>query len=217
MPRYCLILAAATEWDEEDRIRGDLDVPVSTGGRAELESRLREVARYKFRQCWAGTDQPADETAARVADVTHCRLRHHPGLREVRLGVWQGLLRSDVRRKHRRVYAEWLEDPARSVPAGGESLSQVADRVRVALHDIARRTRADELVALVLSPTVAAVVACLVEERPLATLWQVQDAAPPLRVVGPPVAAAPGTGQNAQAEPARPAVAAAPGAPARTR
>lgn len=211
MPRYLLIRSAATEWDEEDRIRGDLDVPVSAAGRTELEARLRDVARYKFRLCWAGTDQPADETAARVAAVTRGRLRHHAGLREVRLGVWQGLLRSDVRRKHRRVYAEWLEDPERFGPSAGESLAVAAARVRGALHDIGRRARPDELVALVVSPIVAAVVACTVEQRPLATLWQVHDAAAPLRVVGPPV----GTGHNAPPAPPRPAATAAPGTPAR--
>lgn len=216
MPRYLLIRAAATEWDEEDRIRGDLDVPVSAAGRAELEARLRDVARYKFRQCWAGTDQPADETGSRVAAVTGCRLRHHAGLREVRLGLWQGLLRSDVRRKHRRVYAEWLEDPARFVPAGGEALSQVAERVRAALRDIGGKARPEELIALVTAPLVAAVVACTVEERPLRQLWQVHDAAAALRVVGARV----GTGvepenrseNNGPVSPPRPAAMAAPSA-----
>lgn len=216
MPRYLLIRAAATEWDEDDRIRGDLDVPVSAAGLAELEGRLRDVARYKFRQCWAGTDQPADETAARVAGVTRCRLRHHAGLREVRLGLWQGLLRSDVRRKHRRVYAEWLEDPARFVPAGGEALSQVAERVRSALRDIGGKARPDELIALVTAPLVAAVVTCTVEARPLRDLWHLHDAAAPLRVVGTPVSAGVESENrsenNGPGSPPRPAAMAAPGA-----
>ena len=98
MARYLVIRTAATEWDEEDRIRGDFDVPVSVAGRAELDARLPEVQRYNFRQCWTGTDQPTTETAERVAAATGSRLRKHDGLREIHQGMWQGLLRSDVRR-----------------------------------------------------------------------------------------------------------------------
>jgi len=196
MSRYLLIRAAATEWDEEDRIRGDFDVPCSAAGLAELDTRMREIARYNFRQCWVGTDQPADETAQRIAAARGCRLRHHPGLREVRMGLWQGLLRSDVRRKHRRVYAEWLDDPERFCPAGGEPLARVVGRVQGALRDVARKARADELVALVVSPFVGAIVQCTVEGRPLREVLTVRAGAGPLQVVGAPVAATTDSGQN---------------------
>ena len=184
MPRYLLIRSGATEWDDEDRIRGDFDIPLSAAGRAEVTARLREIKPYNFRACWAGTDQPADETASILQDKLGCRVRHHPGLREVHRGFWQGLLRSDVRRKHRRVYAEWQEDPEGICPPSGEPLGDAVTRVGGALREIGRRHRPDELVALVCSTMVAALVQCAVEDVPVGQVLHALEAAPPLALLG---------------------------------
>ena len=184
MPKFLLIRAAATEWEEEDRIRGDFDIPLSAGGRSELTDRLKEIGHYNFRHCFAGTDQPADETAQEVATAAGCKLRHLPGLRAVHLGTWQGLLRSDVKRKHRRVWSQWVEDPQRVRPAGGESLHAVERRVDTALREIERRHKPDEVVALICSPLVGAVVQCIVESVTLTRSLEIMEAAPMVQILG---------------------------------
>ncbi len=204
MARYLIIRTAATEWEEEDRISGDFDEPVSVAGRAELDARLPEDQRYNFRQCWTGTDQPTTETAERVAAATGSRLRKHDGLREIHQGMWQGLLRSDVRRKHRRVFAEWQDDPERICPAAGEPLATVAARLRSALRDIGRKTRGDELVAIVVAPLVGALLECLVSGRPTADVLQVRDRAPALQVLAGVVAPPGPNGQNGPEQQAPP-------------
>lgn len=209
MAKYLLISAAATEWEEEDRIRGDFDIPLSANGRAELQVRLREIGHYHFRHCFAGADLPADETAHAIAAATGCRVRHLPGLRAVHLGTWQGLLRSDVRRKHRRVWSQWIEDPQRVRPSGGESLHEVEVRVDQALREIARRHRSDEVVAVVCSPLVGAVVQCILQSVTLSRSLEVMEASPSLQLLqgqptgtpgrdveGTPVPPAPRLGQN---------------------
>jgi broad specificity phosphatase PhoE len=204
MPKLLLIRAADTEWEEEDRIRGDFDIPLSADGRAELDARLKEVAHYNFTHCYCGTDQPAHETGRAVADHTGAKLRHLPGLRAVHLGTWQGLLRSDVRRKHRRVWSQWTENPQRVRPAGGESLHEVEVRVDAALRDVERRHKPGEVVALVCSPLVGAVAQCIVESVTLSRSLLVQEASPALQLLGEQPGGTPGRQPDWTPEPPAP-------------
>ena len=182
--RVLLIRAGATEWDAEDRFRGDLDLPLSAAGRAEVVARARQVEPYRFAVLWAGSDQPARETAALLAEATGRRFRTHPGLREVALGYWQALVRGDVRRKHRRCHAEWSEDPSGTCPPGGEPLPAAATRLTAALADIARRQRGDALLAVVCGPFAAATLTCLLTDRPLRECHAALADTPPVAVVG---------------------------------
>ena len=71
----------------------------------------------------------ARATAAAVADAVGAGLVLDDGLVETDFGRWDGLSFAEVRERWPAEHAAWLADPA-TAPPGGESVNQVARRVR---------------------------------------------------------------------------------------
>ncbi|MCI0339642.1 MAG: histidine phosphatase family protein [Planctomycetales bacterium] len=210
MPKILLIRAGGTAWDEEGRLRGTLDIPLSAAGIEEARARAKEAAAWRLRAVWTGTDQPARETARLVAAAVGVRVRAHEGLREPSLGLWQGLLKAEALRKHRRAFAQWGADPTAVSPPGGEPLEAAAARVAGALREVVGRARSADVVACVASPLASALVACAVLGRPAREAFAVLEATPAVAVLDP---GAPPAGRAPAVPPAAAAVTPAPPAP----
>ena len=74
----------------------------------------------------------AIERASRAAGVTVTR-RPDPGFLEIHQGEWQGLHRDEVDARYGAELATWRRAPLEAWAPGGESLPEVAARVRPAL------------------------------------------------------------------------------------
>ena len=78
--------------------------------------------------------QRAGEVAAALARLTGARLRRDDRLTEQDFGAWEGQAWTSLPRAE---LAAWTADPLRTRPGGGESLSDVLDRVRRAWTTLA--------------------------------------------------------------------------------
>jgi len=72
------------------------------------------------------------ETAAAVADRLGLDVRIDDGLRETDFGAWEGLTFGEVRERYGDDLTAWLADPETAPTGGGESFTEVADRVAAA-------------------------------------------------------------------------------------
>ena len=80
----------------------------------------------------------AQETAAIVAGVLGLEVRTEPGFAEAAFGEWDGLDFATVRARWPRELQAWLDSPA-VAPPGGESLDDVATRVRLGRDKVQAR------------------------------------------------------------------------------
>lgn len=62
--------------------------------------------------------------------------RPEPGFLEIGQGAWEGLHRDEIRARYGELLAAWRQTPTRAWAPGGESLAQVAARVRPALAGV---------------------------------------------------------------------------------
>jgi len=83
------------------------------------------------------------------------------------VGLWEGRLQEDLEERCPRSYRQWIEDPASVTPPQGEAASEAEDRVLVEIAKIADKVKSERpTVAVVLRPTVYALVRCWVEGLP---------------------------------------------------
>src|SRR5689334_15274907 len=129
MTHVLLIHAGPTPWDEENRLTGAHSLP-STPPTALYLCNSNEACR-----------QVGDMLAERFS----LRIRDKPALDEMRLGLWEGLTRDEVRRRFPTVTSQWQDDPLSVLPPGGETLGAVIERVDPALRKILRRNRGGEV------------------------------------------------------------------------
>lgn len=149
MTRVLLIRHGETAWNRDGRWQGHCDVPLSPEGH-EQAARLAAYLRRQspgIRTVYSSDLRRALETARAVAAELAAELRETPTWREIDVGRWSGLLRSDIEKQ----YADdWQRIAAgEDLPrGGGETFSAFSERIVHTLNAL-RDRHAGETVAVV--------------------------------------------------------------------
>src|SRR6056297_1221147 len=109
--RILLVRPGATEFDEQGRIKGSLDIPLSQSGKRQADSVASQLSEVAVRTIYTSPCQSAQETAERLARGRDVRVRVIQGLRNIDHGLWHGKLIEEVRRNQPRVYRRGQDAP----------------------------------------------------------------------------------------------------------
>lgn len=115
------------------RIYGSLDVELSAGGRHEARSSARILRDAPIERVISSPLRRARFTADLVAGARGLEVHEHPDLREIDRGDWAGLTFAELEERDPGAHRRWLDAPLHTRPPGGESLGDLAERVRLAL------------------------------------------------------------------------------------
>jgi broad specificity phosphatase PhoE len=166
-----LIRPGATVYDEQNRVQGVLDVPLSERGRAEvaqLAAALPEtlpLQGVELTALYCGPGESVVRTAEAVGKALGLRPRRVDELRNLDLGLWQGLQLDEIKRRNNRVFRQWLDDPPTVCPPLGEPVEDALERIRAALKLLIRRHQG-EAIGLVVGEPLAQLVACHLRRDP---------------------------------------------------
>ena len=148
MTRIILIRHGETVWNQQGRMQGQSDSPLSeTGVRQsrQLAQRLKQIA---FSALYSSDSGRAHQTARSVADVTGHDIIVEPRLRERHFGVFEGLTGTEIKFNYPDAYVRFKSrDPEYVVP-GGESALKFRARVLGCLSEIAERHAGDMVVVV---------------------------------------------------------------------
>ena len=171
MLEVLLIRPGSTTFDEEGRIKGAMDIPLSRQGRqqaAELAERLKTV---KLDCLYVSPAESAQQSAQQIAQLNFCRVKTLDCLRNVNQGLWQGKLVSDVKRLQPKVYRQFQEHPADVCPPQGETVLEAIDRIQSQISKLLKRHDGGRVGILIPQP-LAAIVHCVLLGGSLGDLWK---------------------------------------------
>ncbi|SRR6056297_530226 len=171
MLRIVLVRPGATEFDEQKRIKGSLDMPLSDHGREQAVRTSKELERVQIRGIYTAPCESAQQTAKVLAEGRRVKTKVIDCFRNVDHGLWHGKLIDEVRRQLPRVYREGQEAPQNICPPCGETIEDAKDRVAGALRKISRKYR-DGAIALVIPDPLASIVRSLLSGEELRDLWK---------------------------------------------
>jgi broad specificity phosphatase PhoE len=171
--RLLLVRPGATEFDDQGRMKGSLDVPMSERGRQQADSLASEIADICVKTIYVAPCESARQTAKRLAEGRDVRVRTIDAFRNIDHGLWHGKLIDEVRRNHPRVYRQGLESPDEVCPPGGEAIRDARARVVKAVRKIARKS-GDGVVALVVPDPMATVVESVLSGDSIRDLWKAE-------------------------------------------
>ena len=137
MVQIVLIRPGSTDYDEQGRIQGTLDIPLSEQGTREVERVIEEIRNLGIEAIYCCPCQSACQSATTIAEALGLKVKKLDTLRNIDHGLWQGMLIDDVKRKQPKVFRQWQEQPGIICPPEGESL-----RVHVEVVALTRRVRA---------------------------------------------------------------------------
>jgi|SRR6185312_3329050 len=169
MTQVVLIRSGATAYDEQNRLQGVLDIPLSERGRAEvaqLAERLAEpLAGVELAALYCGPSQSVVRTAEAVGKAFGLRPKKIDDLRNLDQGLWQGLQLDEIKRRNNRVFRQWLDDPETVCPPQGETIDCALRRIKSALRPLIRRHQV-EAMGLVVGEPIAQLIACYLRRDP---------------------------------------------------
>lgn len=130
MRRLVLVRHGESLWNAEGRMQGQACNGLSPTGHAQARYVATALASsYPDAALVASDLQRTMETAAPLAEALGTRITPNPGLRERRFGSWEQRLRTDVAREEPQLWERWVDGEDVIGEAGGETGSQLADRV----------------------------------------------------------------------------------------
>lgn len=114
------VMAGPTLWDQQGRLGGDTDLALTPEAIARIHL-LATTLRGKLAAICTGPEQACTEAGALLASGTKLKPRKIPGLKDPGIGLWQGMLESELERRYPSCFESWRADPATvSIPSGEE-------------------------------------------------------------------------------------------------
>jgi probable phosphoglycerate mutase len=123
-----------TAWNAQRRFQGQLDISLDDLGREQAARAAALLVGFAPSAIVSSDLVRARETAQALADVTGLPIATDPRLREIDVGVWQGLTFDEVSERFPIEAAAW-RDGGDGRRGGGESLVEVGARAVAAVDD----------------------------------------------------------------------------------
>jgi phosphoserine phosphatase len=164
MPDVVLIRPGCTDFDEQNRIQGVLDLPLNHRGHAQVLGLVAQLQEVEFDVVFTAPGEPARSTALAICEQNGASLKEVDDFRNLDHGLWQGLPVDDVRRKYPKVFKQWQESPETVRLPEGETVAEAVERIRRALRKCLRRKRT---IGIVASEPLATMIGCVLRgQRP---------------------------------------------------
>ena len=136
-----------TEFDGPSRIQGSLDLPLTDRGQQQITELAETLRSETIDVIYASPTEPAATTATQLGESLGIPVKVIDGLANLHLGLWQGLLADDIRRKQPRVFKQWEDHPETICAPEGEECEEALERVTEALRKPLKRDEAFLIVA----------------------------------------------------------------------
>jgi broad specificity phosphatase PhoE len=188
MAKLILIPSAQTDWRAEGRLAGDTDLPLNEIGHRMAVAMGRDIATLAPTLIRAGAEQSARQTASLIGHEVNQRVRTIKDLREMRLGLWQGLPIQDLEERFGKVYRQWRTDPLSIEPPEGETVANCAARLAAAIRKLTKK-RETETLAIVVGQYAFAILRCHLLDDSYKHFWEYVDNEQTIQVVEIPTAA----------------------------
>lgn len=164
MATIVLIRPGCTDYDNQSRLLGRLEMPLNDDGRSEVASVVDCLNERQLQPqiVYSAPVDPARASAQAIADAAGVKVKEIKELCNVDQGLWQGLPESDVRKRYPKVFRMGREQPQAICPPEGESLGDACERMKKVLNKAISRY---SVFAVVVPDPVASVIRCTLEGR----------------------------------------------------
>ena len=172
MVRILLIRPGSSEYDQQGRIQGCLDIPLSDEGCLEVDRITEELRGYEIDTVYTATSRSAVATGKAVAEATGAKCKTIENIENVDLGLWQGMLAEEVKRTQPKVYKQWQEHPETVRPPEGEMLDAARQRAERTVVKLLKKRKQGTIGLVVAEPLAALVRSYLCQTAP-ENVWKV--------------------------------------------
>ncbi|MDQ6918521.1 MAG: histidine phosphatase family protein [Candidatus Dormibacteraeota bacterium] len=146
--RLVFIRHGTSTWNDERRIQGQLDPPLSERGRDEARKVGARFRGTPVDALYSSDLLRARETAQAIGAQIGREPEYRPELREVALGEWEGLQRDEIVARYPEPWSRWVDHPSWDIVPGGEGTDAFEGRVGAAIEGLIERHRSGRVLVV---------------------------------------------------------------------
>lgn len=146
--RICIIRHGETDWNQEQRIQGQIDIPLNETGRAQALAMAFNAAHHSFHAIYSSDLTRARETAEALGEREGHEIKLMPELRERHYGIFQNVVKDDAEAQYPQAYKLYTARDLHYDFETGESLQAFSERT-LNIFDWLVRHHSNKLIAVV--------------------------------------------------------------------
>ena len=173
MVQMIVVRAGSTDFDEQGRIKGTLDIPLSEAGQGQVGRLISELHATKINHVYASPCKSAQQTAESLAADHKLKVKTLDELQNLDHGLWHGKLIDEVRVSQPKVFRQLQDHPETVCPPQGEPVGTAVERIRTLISRLLRKHRSGT-VAMVVPEPVASFVRAVLCRAELGDLWKAE-------------------------------------------
>ena len=168
-----LVRHGQTDWNLTGRWQGQAsDAPgLNEAGRAQALLACEQLKGVHISAAYSSDLLRSIQTAKLIAETFGLDVNLKPGLREINLGLWEGMFSDDIQKQYPVELEARVKDPFHFRAPQGEAPSEVADRVLAAVSKIVAN-HPDESVLIVAHGVSLAIILCHALEIPVKQVYE---------------------------------------------
>ena len=172
--RVLIVRPGQTELDEQGRIAGSLDVPLSEEGRTQIENLAEELLEVKFDKIFTGPSTASLQSAEILADkqLSKLKVKIEDELKNLDYGLWHGKRIDELKETQPKLFKLWQEQPESVFPPDGETVEQTKSRVEKFAKKLIKKSKSQTVLVVAAEP-IACILRSILESVDLAQYWTV--------------------------------------------
>lgn len=159
-----IVKPGATDLDDQGRIVGSLDVPLSEVGQRQAKAAAAKLADVKLRAVFCCPSLAAQQTAIQITLDRRIKVRVDANLKNMDHGLWHGREMKELRENQPKLVRQWEDNPDRICPPHGETTGELVPRVDAVLKRISRKFKSG-IVVIVAPDPLASVIASRIDDQ----------------------------------------------------
>lgn len=137
MTTILMIRHGESQANRQGVFAGHYDVPLEPNGLEQAKATARFIAdNYTVSKVYASDLKRAFVTGKTLSDLVGVPIIPDDRLREIRAGKWDGMHFADIMTEYSDAYNVWMTDIGNAVTTDGESVKELAERIKEVLTEI---------------------------------------------------------------------------------
>jgi len=137
-----------TEWNLQDKIQGQADIPLDAVGLSQARAAAARLASLAPTRLFASDLQRAAATAAELAALTGLKVEYDEALREINVDDWAGMTMAELAAINPEAAARIRAGEPQRRGSNGETVEEVAARFTAALERIAAQGTSEDTIVV---------------------------------------------------------------------
>jgi broad specificity phosphatase PhoE len=169
-----LIRHGVTAWNQDRLYQGHSDITLSDLGKEQARLLGQRLVQEKIDAFYASDLNRALETARIIAEPHQQKVHPVMELRELNLGLWEGLTFQEIDAKYHELADLWYNSPSRLIIPGGETFAKLKERAYNMILTLVARHPEDTLAITSHGGTIRTII-CAILGLDLDKVWCIQQ------------------------------------------